>query len=78
MKNSYPFFNKYKDKLPIIAISIQEPDYTYTNPKTGKKFTVKELYDFATDYVGAEIIFGNRQEPEFTEKIIPFLGQIIN
>ncbi|HJO95428.1 MAG TPA: hypothetical protein QF753_18670, partial [Victivallales bacterium] len=49
MKNSYPFFNKYKDKLRVISIAVQEPDYTYTNPKTGKKFTVEEIYDFAVN-----------------------------
>ena len=77
MKNSYQFFNKYKEKLSLIAIAVQEPDYTYTNPKTKKKFTVKELYDFDRDYIGADIIFWNIQEPEFTEKVIPFLEKII-
>ena len=77
MKNSYPFFNGYKNRLSLISIAIQEPDYTYTNPKTSKKFTVKELYDFASDYIGADIIFWNRQEPEFTDNLVPFLKESI-
>ena len=25
MKNSYPFFNKYKGKLPLVAMAVQSP-----------------------------------------------------
>lgn len=57
MKNSYPFFNKYKGKLPIVAFAVQEPTRTYTNPNTGKKFTDKEFLDFATNFLGTSIIF---------------------
>ncbi|APC97834.1 hypothetical protein [Francisella frigiditurris] len=67
MKNSYPFFNKYKSKLDIVTIAVQEPDYTYTNPKTNRKFTVKELYNFNKDYIGANIIFWNIKKPQFDE-----------
>ncbi|HJO91953.1 MAG TPA: hypothetical protein QF753_01020, partial [Victivallales bacterium] len=63
----------YKDKLRVISIAVQEPDYTYTNPKTGKKFTVEEIYDFAVNYIGADIIFWNRQEPQFNKEVLPFL-----
>jgi len=57
MKNSYPFFNKYKERLSIVAMAIQEPTRTYTNPKTGKKFTDEEFKNFAIDYLGVNIIF---------------------
>ncbi|WP_150466380.1 hypothetical protein [Francisella sp. SYW-9] len=67
MKNSYPFFNKYKSKLPLIAIAVQEPDYTYTNPKTAKKFTPAELYNWDKDYISANIIFWNTQQPQFKQ-----------
>ncbi|ANH78171.1 hypothetical protein FSC845_05485 [Francisella persica ATCC VR-331] len=65
MKNSYRFFNKYKSSLNTIAIAVQESDYTYTNPKTLKKFTPEQLYDFDKDYLGADIIFWNIKQPEF-------------
>lgn len=57
MKNSYPFFNKYKRKLPIVAFAVQEPTRTYTNPKTGKKFTDEEFLDFGENFLGVNLIF---------------------
>src|SRR4051812_2702089 len=39
MKNSYPFFNKYKGKLSYVGLAVQEPTLTYKNPATRKPFT---------------------------------------
>ncbi|MDE1464530.1 hypothetical protein [Spartinivicinus poritis] len=74
MENSYPFFNKNKDLLSITSFAVQEPDYNYINPKTKKKFTIAELYDFLSQYIMADIIFWNTQQPEFSEKVLPFLN----
>ena len=71
MKNSYPFFNKYKGQLPLVAIAIQEPDYTYINPKTKKKFTTSELANFAQDYLGVNAVFWNVEEPSFSKTVLP-------
>ena len=71
MKNSYPLFNKYKDQLAMVAIAIQEPDYTYTNPQTKKKFTTSELATFANDYLGATFVFWNVEEPRFSKSVLP-------
>ena len=71
MKNSYQFFNKYKGKLPLVAIAIQEPDYTYTNPQTKNKFTTHELASFAQSYLGANIVFWNVEEPIFSKLMLP-------
>lgn len=68
MQNSYPFFNAYKNKL-LTAIAIQEPDYTYINPLTQQYYTFNDFYNFVTDYLGAQIIFWNVQEPFFSEKL---------
>ena len=57
MKNAYPFFNRYRGKLPLVAMAVQEPTLTYTNPQTGKRFTRAEIIAFATDYLGVNIIF---------------------
>lgn len=57
MKNSYPFFHQYRGKLPMVAMAVQEPDFSYINPKTGKHFSESEFSNFATDYLGAQIIF---------------------
>jgi hypothetical protein len=57
MHNSYQFFHAYHNQLVLTAIAVQEPDYTYTNFKTANKFTVPQLYYFAKDYLGADVIF---------------------
>lgn len=57
MHNSYPFFHKYRHKLPIIAMAVQSPDYSYVNPKTKKTYSKADFRKFAEDYLGANIIF---------------------
>ncbi len=57
MNNSYPFFHRYKGSLSLVAMAVQEPDSTYTNPKTKKHFTHQEFANFAKNYLGANIIF---------------------
>ena len=63
MKNSYPFFNRYRGKLDLVAMAVQEPTLTYTNPKTGKKFTHDEFIAFARDYLGVDMIFWSASAP---------------
>jgi hypothetical protein len=63
MANSYPFFHQYAGKLVLVAMAVQEPTLTYTNPATGKKFTKSEFRDFARDYLGANIIFWSTSSP---------------
>lgn len=67
MKNSYPFFNQYRGKLPLVAMAVQEPTLTYTNPKTQKKFTREEFVDFAENYLGVNIIFWSTSAPWLRE-----------
>jgi len=63
MKNSYPFFNQYKGRLSLVAMAIQEPTLTYTNPDTGKRFTREEFIAFAEDYLGVDVIFWAASSP---------------
>jgi hypothetical protein len=64
MKNTYPFFNKYKNKLPMIAFAVQEPTREYINPQTNKKFTNEEFEKFGIEYLGANIIFWSVEDPK--------------
>lgn len=57
MKNSYRFLDEYRGKLKVVAMSVQEPDLDFINPRTGKHFTREEFTDFASGYLGANIIF---------------------
>lgn len=63
MNNSYPFFHQYKDKLVLIAMAVQEPTLTYTNPATGRTFTKNELQSFGGEYLGAHLIFWSASSP---------------
>jgi hypothetical protein len=63
MKNSYPFFNKYRGQLDLVAMAVQEPTLTYTNPTTHRKFTREEFITFARDYLGVDIIFWSVNAP---------------
>lgn len=74
MKNSYPFFQKYKDKL-LVGMAVQEGDYTYTNPETGNHYTFSEFYHFTKDYLGASIIFWNVKEPFYSNQLTSQLNK---
>lgn len=63
MKNSYPYFHRYKGKLRLVAMAVQEPTLTYTNPATKKPFTRQEFEDFATHYLGVNVIFWSVESP---------------
>ena len=63
MKNSYPFFHRYKGKLSLVAMAVQEPTLTYTNPETKKPFTRDEFVEFAQDYLGVDVIFWSTTSP---------------
>ena len=63
MKNTYPFFAKYKGRLPLVAMAVQEPTLTYTNPKTAKPFTRAEFEAFGRNYLGAQIVFWSTSTP---------------
>jgi len=67
MRNSYPFFNRYKGKLSLVAFAVQEPTLTYTNPETKKPFTREQFRAFAQDYLGAGIIFWSPASPWLKE-----------
>lgn len=57
LRNSYPFIAKYRNKVPITVMSVQEPTLNYSSPCTGEKYTKQEMVDFGADYLGASIIF---------------------
>lgn len=57
MENSYPFLHRYKGTLPLVTMAVQEPDFQYANPATGKPYTRTEFTAFAANHLGADIIF---------------------
>ncbi|WP_229801261.1 hypothetical protein [Tateyamaria omphalii] len=63
MKNSYGFFNEYREKLPLVAMAVQKPTMTYTNPQTGAPFSEDDFRHFADDHLGVDIIFWDTSAP---------------
>lgn len=63
MANSYPFINRHKDDLTLIAMAVQQPTLTYTDPETGKAFAREEIEAFARDYLGVDIVFWTVEAP---------------
>lgn len=63
MKNSYRFLHRYKGRLSLVAMAVQEPTLTYTNPETNRPFTREEFVAFARDYLGVNVIFWSSSSP---------------
>src|SRR5690606_7994777 len=63
MKNAYPFFHRYRGRLPLVAMAVQEPTLIYRNPETGRPFTREQIVAFARDYLGVDIIFWTLSAP---------------
>ncbi|WOI54083.1 hypothetical protein [Parvularcula sp. LCG005] len=67
MKNAYPFFNKHREELDLVAMAVQEPTLTYTNPETGAQFEREDFVDFAQNYLGVDVIFWTVEAPWLTD-----------
>ncbi len=72
MAHAYHFIPLVKNKVPV-GVAIQEGNYEHINPKTGKRVTLQELYDFGTDFLGADYLFWCTEEPFYSRDVIPFV-----
>lgn len=66
-KNSYQFLESVGADLPVVAMAVQGPTLTYTNPKTGAKFTREEFEDYAVSRLNVDIIFWSLRTPWLNE-----------
>jgi hypothetical protein len=72
MNHGYKFLREYFNTITS-GVAVQDGNYEEMNPKTGKRVTVKEIYDFANDYLGLDYIFWCTEEPYYTDDLLPFL-----
>jgi hypothetical protein len=72
MGSSYSLIHEINGKVPV-GIAVQDGNYEYTNPKTGKRVTLDELLQFATDYLHVDYIFWSTEEPYYSTEVIPFI-----
>jgi len=75
LKSSYPLIREAAGIVPI-GIAVQDGNYEDVNPKTGKRITIAELIQFATEYLKVDYIFWCTQEPYYSEDLIPFLNRL--
>lgn len=56
MLHTYSFFNRYPDDL-VKGMAVQDTNLRQINPRTEEKNTVKDILDFAENYLGLDYIF---------------------
>jgi hypothetical protein len=56
------------------GVAVQEGNYGYTNPQTGKRITVDELAKFANEYLHVDYLFWFNEAPFYERDVLPFLN----
>lgn len=72
MNHSYKFLKAYSKDIKT-GMAVQWGNYEEINPKTGKRVTVAEIYDFGNEEIGLDMIFWSTQEPYYSSDLIPYL-----
>lgn len=72
MNHSYKFLREYSHAITS-GVAVQDGNYEVINPKTNKRVTTKEIYDFANEYLSLDYIFWSTEEPFYTNEVLPFL-----
>jgi hypothetical protein len=75
MNNSYSFI-KDSAGFIITGIAVQDGNYDHINPKTNKKVTIKEIFDFGQNYLKLNYIFWCIEEPYYSKEVLPFLKKL--
>lgn len=73
LQSSYPLIREASGIVPT-GIAVQDGDYDDVDRKTGKRASISELLDFASDYLRVDYIFWCTQEPFYSKELIPFLS----
>lgn len=71
LNHSYPLIRDASGVVPT-GVAVQDGNYEDVNPQTGKRVTVPELLDFATNYLKVDYVFWCTQEPYYSGEVIPF------
>lgn len=72
LNNSYPFIRQSAGIVPT-GVAVQWGNYEDTNPETGERISISEIFEFGKDNLKLDYIFWGTQEPFYTENVIPFL-----
>jgi len=72
MENSYPLIRNMNGAA-VTGVAVQEGNYDVINPTTGKKVTIQEILDFATNYLRLDYLFWCTEEPFYSKQVLPLL-----
>lgn len=75
MNHSYKFLRQYANSI-ISGGAVQDGNCEIINPNTGKQVTIKEIYDFSSEYLELDYIFWGTEEPYYTNEILPFIKSV--
>jgi hypothetical protein len=75
MNNSYHLIRESAATVTV-GMAVQDGNYEHVNPRTGKRVTISEVIDFATEYLNADYIFWGTQEPYYSAQVIPLLRRL--
>ena len=75
LNHAYPLMRSSVGIVPI-GIAVQDGNYDDVNPKTGKRATIAELLEFATEFLKVDYIFWCTEEPFYSKEVIPFFKLI--
>jgi hypothetical protein len=75
MGSSYSLIKEAGGIIPV-GVAVQDGNYDYLNPKTGKRVTIAEQIKFATEYLKADYIFWCTEEPYYSSDLVPYLQSL--
>jgi hypothetical protein len=74
MDSSYSLIREVAEEVTV-GIAVQDGNYAHVNPKTGKRVSIKELIEFASEYLKADYIFWCTEEPYYSRDLVLFMRQ---
>jgi hypothetical protein len=60
----------------VTGIAVQYGNYEESNPMTGRKVTIADIYRFCQEVLKIDYIFWSTQEPYFERDVLPYLQQL--
>jgi len=72
MGSSYSLIKELGGRVSV-GVAVQDGNYEYINPRTGKRVTIAEQIEFAREYLNADYVFWCTEEPYFSSDLVRFL-----
>ena len=73
LNHSYPLIKEAANSVQT-GIAVQEGNYAEKNPANGRRSTIAELVQFATDNLKVDYVFWCTEEPYYSSELIPFFS----